>query len=253
MKDLKELMKMLEQAEGARKGTDDEIAKIQNELYRAARWRLRCKVLSRGIFKIEKKRAMGNWHITGWMSHFAGLEGILEAFGKIHNVTIYLSPEGLDTGNMKLPDMVRLIPLTSGAVELYIGENVSLEYMRAVVQTYGIQIDISNIDKVIKQEKSKYGRFTKHKRLLIFSGAVIGHPMSKMDRFGKYLAIEEQYARMLHMVFARELKKLGMILEPEFRAWLHEFDILEREMKVIFMELGRSMYDELSKTGERPE
>ena len=89
------------------------------------------KILSTGVFEFREKRQQRDGSLKAWVHDFKGMAEIMEAYNAFHGRAIYLTPEGAKE-SYNVHNAIRIVPL-HGDLQLIIGENAPLEYMKAVL------------------------------------------------------------------------------------------------------------------------
>lgn len=243
MDGLKEYKKKIEAEISKKSKADTEMLKMKRDMLTEAFNALRDdRVLAGGVFELSKN-VLGKHVFKGWINDFAGLKEILEAYGMAHVDRITLRTENF--GDRQVASrMMRMFHLRGGEIELHFGDNATLPYLKEVVREYGIQVDVSEIQKILENE-DRYTGLTKLKEKLIMSGMALGIPMCGLVGFHEeYLAIEEKYARMLHASFKASAFDHGVKNHRELQ---QDFDLIQTEDLRLFMDMGRAMFKEFSK------
>jgi hypothetical protein len=124
-----------------------------------------------------------------------------------------------------------------------IGEDAEIAFLKAVVQDYGVRVDLTKMKEAIESERRNYKSGMKElKEKMILSGMAEGLPMCDLEGFeNEYLEIEEQYARKLHGAFKAKAKELELGV-TYFKDLRHDFELLGSIPSDLFMAMGRAVF-----------
>lgn len=242
--DLKEMKKKIEREKKKKEKAESQVKKLREELIAKALEQVHSdKLLANGVFSLMPEHSYGGskrrWEIGAQSFSFGDeMAGIVMVLDDMSVGQFTLTSKEFPS-TYALRETIRISRNRGIGLQLMIGADVSMAYLKTVVAEYGLRIDISRINDAIKVE-GRHGNMYKLKKKLILSGAAEGLPLSDLDN--NYLEIEEQYARMLHNVFRREATDLEV---PDYKDLRHEFELLEINEKKLFLEMGRAMFQEL--------
>lgn len=254
MTDLEKMKEELEKTKEQIKKDKERIKDLRDGILTKMYSRLRNEQWLAGTtFKVKTKYKNG-WKEGEIIS--SGLSNNLIKLWKVAEATevgsVYLHPTGFEKiyYNNKT---VSLLFSRNMELKLSIGENISQCRLKAVIQEFGIKIDIAGVNEAIQkveQSKGVYSRskaddIREWKRKLVLSGAVEGIPVSQ--KFPEFLEIEEEFARHLHSTFARMVRQKDNV--GELRNFIVAFDHMEKQDQLVFLELGRVMYKQYQEEG----
>lgn len=240
MGELKELQTKIGREIKKKEKADKEMEKLRRDLMNKAYEKLRDeRIFSTGVFEFRDKRH-GEGSLKAWVHDFKGMAEIMEAYNTFHGRAIYLTPVEFEA-TYNVHHSIRIVPL-HGDLELYIGEDVSLEYLKAVAKEYGLRVNVRSMNKYVK--KNQYSKYAKLHEKLILSGMAEGLPLCEILGFeNEYLEIEEQYARMLHQAFKKSAADMELKAHRELQ---QDFDLLDLQSGVaLFLAMGRSVFKEI--------
>lgn len=244
MDDLKDYKKKIETEISKKTKADKEMGNLKRDLLNAAFNTLRDeRLLAGGVFELQSKDVFGKHRFNAWISDFAGMKEILDAYGLAHVERITLITKGYE--EQRTPNRLIRIFWNRGEMSLHFGDNVKLPYLKAVVKEYGLQVEISTISKILEGQSKRYTGLAALRDNLIQSGMALGIPMCDLDGFTEeYLAIEERYARMLHASFKSSAFDHGV---KDHRELQQDFSLMRTDDLRLFMDMGRAVYKEIRK------
>ena len=244
MDDLKDFKKKIESEIGKKTKADKKMGKLKRDLLNAAFNTFRDeRLLAGGVFELQGKDVLGKNRFNAWISDFAGMKEILDAYGMAHAERITLVTESYE--EERIASRLIRIFWDRGEMSLHFGDHVKLPYLKAVVREYGLQVEISGISKILEGQDKRYTGLMALRDKLIQSGMAMGIPMCDLDGFKEeYLAIEERYARMLHAAFKSSAFDHSLKTH-RYRELQHDFDLMQTDDLRLFMDMGRAMYKEI--------
>lgn len=242
MGEIKDLLKSIEKEVGVKERSDDKMKKIKKDLIRIASGTLRDeRILAGGAFTFAK------WHkefrFSAWSNDFDSMTEIIEAYQAVRGYQIPLVPREFEAV-YNVRGEIKIVPDSSGSLELVIGEEVMLDYLKAVVKDYGLRVDVRGIATHLKKDEYSHRKWFAAREKLMLAGAAEGLPMCDIVGFAEeYLDIEEQYGRMLHSAF----KTAAAFLEiKEHRELQQDFDLLDLQSGIpLFLAMGRAVFKEM--------
>ena len=241
MGELKEIQTKIGREIKKKEKADKAMDKLKRDLMDLSYKKIRDdKILSTGVFEFREKRQQRDGSLKAWVHDFKGMAEIMEAYNAFHGRAIYLTPEGAKE-SYNVHNAIRIVPL-HGDLQLIIGENAPLEYMKAVAKEFGLRVNINSMNNHVKE--NPYGEVAKLQEKLILSGMAEGLPMCEILGFEEeYLEIEEQYARMIHTAFKTEAASRMLKAHRELQ---QDFDLLDLQSGVaLFLAMGRSVFKEI--------
>lgn len=239
MGELKEIQTKIGREIKKKEKADKEMERLRRDLMDKAYKKIRDdKILSTGVFEFRVQRKSGS--LKAWVHDFKGMAEIMEAYNVFRGRAIYLTPEGAKE-SYNVHNAIRIVPL-HGDLELIMGENATLEYMKAVAREFGLRVNIRSMNNHVKE--NPYGSVAKLHEKLILSGMAEGLPMCEILGFEtEYLEIEEQYARMIHLSFKKAAADMELKAHRELQ---QDFDLMDLQSGVsLFLAMGRAVFKEI--------
>jgi hypothetical protein len=255
---LKEQIKKLQSIEEKLEGNEKEKGKLKNELPGLLdEWLIKTKALGKGMWRYDQEPYTKNFRLL--MSTPLLNPKLKDMMDAIEYVNIILRPDRKSRDfNRGWVQEIKISQTRFRDLVMNIPESIELAELALLIDRYGLRFNFDGMIQTIKvlrdqkpSQSYEADRIEREMNKIMLAGGDIKHPMSELDVGDRelpepILQVEEYIGRWMHEKF---VTCVMAFMDPDDmdKSLMVDFDLLDSDIKVVFVMLAKALYKRLQK------